>query len=240
MDISPATPWIDDDAEDSFRQMIDQEEQMKNLPLDSPDDPLAASWASYHVWQKQPGRRWVPLNDVIISPHDRDIAETTRRYYRDKIAMQSLRQGEVSSFRQDLYDICNNGVIRHKHLGMIYRLPYFYVEDIERQKLKDATTIMPDIGSLPPYLSGKSTRRLRTHGKILHSRRARETMEYWYHDAATGYPVLWCVNYDNPLRSLVEYHFNKFETADIYAHWRLGHSRFDGFRFWMILDPEFR
>lgn len=229
--------WIDSTVDSYTREQREQDRR----PLTEKADPLALSWVAYHVWQKFPERRWVPWNDLEVGEHDRIMADQTRQYYRNKLAMRALKStGEPTQFARDLYDICNGGIMRECHRGMIYRLPYFYVEDIARETLRSDTKVMPDVGSLPPYLGGKSTRQLKIHGRIFYSRRNREFMEYWYHDIETGYPVLWSVAYDNPLRSLVEYHFRTVERPQIHAHWKLAHDRAAEFRYWLIYEPELR
>ncbi len=228
--------WIDSTV-DSFER--EQREQDRR-PLTEKADPLALAWTAYHVWEKFPNRRWAEWRDLEACKHDKEMADETRRYYRNKLALRALKgNSEPTQFSRDLYDICNGGIMRECHKGMLYRLPYFYVEDIRRAELIEHTQSQPTL-DIPLFLQGKSTQQLKPHRRIFHSRRSRETMEYWYHDVKTGYAVLWSVAYDNPLRSLVDHHFRTEETTNIYAYWKLGHDRVNNFQFLVLMEPEFR
>ena len=54
--------------------MDDVRDKKSVQELSFADDPIALSWASYHVWQKFPTRRWVNLNEVDAHQHDHEIA----------------------------------------------------------------------------------------------------------------------------------------------------------------------
>lgn len=217
------------------------EKERDHRPLTEKADPLALSWAAYHVWEKFPGRRWADWNDLEVFDHDREIAKETRRYYRNKLALRALKgNGEQTRFAQDLYDICNGGVMRYCHKGLLYRLPYFYVEDIRRAELQEHTQAQPTVDNVPPYLRGETTLHLERYGRIFRSRRSGETMEYWFHDRDTGYAVKWPVAYDNPLRSLVDHYFRTVERPVITAKLALGHDRITDFQYWVITQPELR
>lgn len=207
-------------------------------PLTEKADPLALSWASYYVWTKFPERRFAHWNDLEAHPHDHEIAKETRRYYRELLTMRALKSDhELGGFSKDLYDICNGGIMRECHRGMIYRLPYFYVEDTKRQDLREHTQAQPDIsqGTLE-----KSTRGLVRHDRIFQSRRRGETMEYWFHDAETGHAVKWPVDYKNPLRSLVDQHWQSHERTRIHGRWAFTHDTRHDFCHWTLLEPELR
>ena len=79
--------------------LTDWVDEVKNKPPAQPvnfsDDPIALSWASYHVWKKFPARRWVDLKDVEAHDWDREIAAATRKYYRDRFTVQALK-GQTS------------------------------------------------------------------------------------------------------------------------------------------------
>lgn len=209
-------------------------------PLAEEADPLALSWVAYHVWQKNPRNRWAAWQNLVVHEHDREMARATRKYYRDRLAMRALKSTqEMSQFSRDLYDICNGGIMRECHRGMLYRLPYFYVEDVAREQLIAETTEHPDV-CVPDTIMERTTRQLLRWGTIFHSRRSRELMEYWFHDAETGYAVLWSVAYENPLRGLVDHYYNTTTAPRINALWRLGHDRMRDFRYWVVQEPQLR
>jgi len=217
------------------------EREQDRRPLTEMADPLALSWVAYHVWRKNPGLRWAAWADLEVHEHDREIARETRRYYRNKLALRALKgTGEQTQFARDLYDICNGGVMRECHRGMLYRLPYLYVEDVRRDELREKTLVQPDLDSLPRFLEDRSTRRLRRYGRIFRTRRSGERMEYWYHDEETGYPVMWAVDYGNTLRTVVDHFFDSYETPQIHARWCVGVDQVNDFRYWVIAQPELR
>lgn len=223
-----------------FEVEFDRKEDRR--PLTEKADPLALSWAAYHVWTKFPNRRWVSWNDIEANDHDREMATETRRYYRNRLTMRALkRTGEPSQFSRDLYDICNGGIMREFHRGMLYRLPYFYVEDTGRASLIEHTLHQPSLDDCPPaFLREPRTRELLRHSRIFRSRRSRETMEYWFHDEHTGDAVLWSVAYENPLRSMVEHVWRTQTRLRLHGLWLFGHDIINDFHFWTVTQPEIR
>lgn len=211
-------------------------------PLTEQADPLALSWAAYHVWTKFPNRRWVAWSELEVHDHDRHMANETRRYYRNKLALRALKATvEPTQFSRDLYDICNAGIMRECHKGMLYRLPYFYIEDTLRSTLIDATHSQPCVAdATPDFITQRHCKKLRKHSRIFHSRRNREVMEYWFHDTVLGHPVMLSVDYANPLRSMVEHVWKSHPSLSLSGHWLLGHDRQNDFHFWKIVQPELR
>ena len=88
------------------------------------DDPIALSWASFHIYLKNPSQRWVSLDDVEAHEHDRVIAADTRRYYRNKLMMQTLKGRPLSEYQTILYGIVSGEApIMSDHIGIIMKLP---------------------------------------------------------------------------------------------------------------------
>jgi hypothetical protein len=224
---------------ETFLQEFEISERAKDRrPLTEKQDPLALSWAAYRVWEKFPARRWADWRDLEAHDHDREIATETRRYYRNKLAMRALKSSqELSEFGRDLYDICNGGIMRECHRGMLYRLPYFYVEDIRRAELIEHTQSQPTL-EVPPYLRESHTLTLRRYNRIFHSRKRQEIMEYWFHDGNTGNAVLWSVEYNNLLRSLVEHIWQTQEYIRLKATYLFGHDIQNDWHFWKVTQPE--
>ena len=179
------------------------------------DDPIALSWASYRVWTKFPARRWVDLKDVEAFEHDRAIAADTRRYYRDKIMMQTLKGRPLSDYQKILYGIVSGEApIMSDHIGIIMKLPYFYVEDSTLADVFSKTTGLESRENVAETRSDTIT----PVAKILSSRRRHESYQYWFADSQ-GHTTLWSVLSNNPLRSLVDSLFARNETLKIKAHW---------------------
>jgi hypothetical protein len=179
------------------------------------DDPIALSWASYHVWIKFPARRWASLNDVEAHEHDRVIAADTRRYYRDRFALQVLKGKELTKFQHSLYElITEERPLMSDQVGMVMKLPYFYVEDTAQDEIFAQT--QPVTGS---HLNGH-VGTIRPVTTYLMSRRSNESYCYWFEDDL-GHPVCWAVSTQNALRSVVESLYRRDRPTEIRANWHV-------------------
>jgi hypothetical protein len=179
------------------------------------DDPIALSWASYHVWLNFPQRRWVSLNDVKAHEHDRAMAAETRCYYRDKLMMQTLKGKPLSEYQTTLYDIVSGEApIISDQIGIIMKLPYFYVEDTEladvfgknKALTKDSVIAESRRDTITPLR------------RILCSRKNMEVYQYWFANSA-GEATVWIVNSQNTLKSLVDSLFNQGQPMEVQALW---------------------
>lgn len=184
------------------------------------DDPIALSWASYHVWQNFPARRWVSLNDVEAHEHDRKIAFATRRYYRDRLTLLALKGKELTNFQTALYSLVSSETaLMSDQVGMVMKLPYFYTEDITQDSIfANSTPVVPgkDRESRVMQRSGTIT----PQAVYLMSRKAQECYCYWFQDDQ-GHPVMWAVNTSNTLRSLVESLYHRGQPIEIQARWHI-------------------
>jgi hypothetical protein len=243
MNISSMHPWInDDDADSSSKEFELMERERDRRPITEKADPLALSWVAYGVWKKDPKKRWIEWRDLEVHEHDREMARVTREYYRNRLAMRALRNTrEPTEFERDLYEICNGGIMRVCHMGMLYRLPYFYVEDTETEALRDRFDDGPrDTDVIPAFLQERSTRVLAPDARIFHSRKRREVMQYWFRDVNTGHPVAWNVMYDNPLRSMVDHLHRTQPTVSLEARWHVVSLMDNSFHYWIPADVELR
>jgi hypothetical protein len=230
--LTTATLEVDFDFHDTLT-IGNNTKKRDTRPLNLPQDPLALSWASYWITKKNPQRRWTPLEELTASTHDIEMAEVTRKYYRDKIMMKNLRGTPMTQFQQDLYDICNNGVVTHGHLGMLYRLPYFYEEDTTKQLLyANHQPVQGKTGGM----AERRTKTLTPLSTIVRSRARNETIQFWFQDEGNAL-VLWSVLHNNPLRPLVESLVEK-GTITVSAFFHLKNDHYDpsGFQFWHIGD----
>jgi hypothetical protein len=210
-----------------------RDKERDTTPLRLGDDPLALSWASYWITKQHPQRRWTDLENVKAHDHDHEIARTTRRFYRDKFMMKMLHGAPLTKFQTDLYEICNDGELTRGHLGMLYRLPYFYEEDIKRQELATKFEKKLAVSGNPNLLVEEKKRTLTPIERIFCSRARHESVEFWFQDQH-GYPVKWSVMSNNTLISLVE-GLHKQPSIDVTAmfygrttreglpHWHIGH-----------------
>jgi hypothetical protein len=173
-------------------------------PLMFMDDPIALSCASYRKSvETDLAVRFTELSSVTATDEDYEQAESIRKYYADRIMLRTLTNNKpLTAFYRDLYELITRSVeMQRRHEGMIYRLPYFYAEDMAREELENYfsnTTV------LNRWLTvDKETHTLVPVSKIFRSRRSGEVYEYWFRNECDE-PVLWSISSNTDLRSIVE------------------------------------
>ena len=193
-----ATEWETQSADPVVKPHSD------TRPLLLQDDPIALSCAAYRkAVDTDMAVRFTELKSVKATDQDRELADTIRKYYANRIMLRTLSNpAPVTKFYQDLYKLVTGSVeLQHRHIGMIYRLPYFYVEDLAREELEkhfSNTTVLNR-----QLTVDKKTHVLVPVSKIFRSRKGSETQEYWFRNEL-GQAVLWAVNHNNSLRSIIE------------------------------------
>lgn len=94
-------------------------------------DPVAAAHASWRLAQNG-GTAWADLDDVTVLPEDEQAAQRIRAYYGPNISMRVLKNLPVSPFRVKLAKFLLGEIqLTEGEIGLAYRLPYFYYEDLE-------------------------------------------------------------------------------------------------------------
>lgn len=184
-------------------------------------DALAAAWANYRMWLYQPLIRWRPLNTVLPNAEDCAIAGQIRRYYRDRYTVKMLRGLNLTRFQSDVLAVVEQHVdqqlLHEKHLGMLYRLPYLYVEDQARDELgtwyrdhstpatvEDSSNATTRDMNIKPYL------------KILRSRRSGEQWEFWWQTDQQQLAMAAC-QASNELLSLMCSLFDRGDTLCVHV-----------------------
>ncbi len=182
------------------------------------DDPIALSWASYGVWKKFPDRRWVDLKDVMATSHDREIAQATRRYYADKLLMQTLKGQPLSQYQTALYGVVSGTApILSDQIGLIMKLPYFYVQDTTLDNLCKAT-VGVEKKDFPVKQRRDTITPLTT---VFVSQRRAEMYQHWFENSK-GEMTLISVSAQNPLRSFVSSIFKNKQPIEVEAVWHYG------------------
>lgn len=104
------------------------------------DDPLALSCASYRIYKNDPARRFTNIDTVKATAEDRAHAQAIRDYYNARYTMKALKglvltdyQQKAAQFLSGLYHLTTEEV------GMLYKLPYFYDEDLAVEQVIDAS-----------------------------------------------------------------------------------------------------
>lgn len=185
------------------------------------EDPIALSWASYHVWQKFPSRRWVSLNDVEAHAHDREIADATRRYYRDRYTMDVLKGKQLTEFQTTLYGIISGEVpILQDQIGIIMKIPYFYAEDVTLDHIFANTKSVARESMVAETREDTIT----PYSYTFASRKKFETHQYWFTDSE-GRTTLWSVQTSNPLASVIKSLYQRKQPLKIRANWHYARQR---------------
>lgn len=195
---------------------LDQAEQARREePLDLAHDPLVLSWNRYH--REQQGLSSLDLQHLLPNQQDHDMAAACSRYYQDKIMLYMLRGRTLTPFQTELYQLLTQGA-RRKHEGMLYRLPYFYVEDQQREKLQEqfAASLFRPIDTAEPVL-----RELKPVSLITCYRKSGHTREYWWKDDHAQ-PVCWPVASQNSLASLVHGLWHQPDGCSLISRFRVG------------------
>ena len=164
------------------------------------NDPVAAAWATYRVYLSNPALRWTDINDVDVVEEDREQAQKIRSYYTGRILMDTIKSNTpMSEFRKKLYGLLIGETgLKKKDIGLLYRLPYFYVEDTALDQVIAQTQ---SATALPiSELAGTFT----VIQRILVSRRHGDYVHFWLQHNRRPEPFLIVVKTDNPLLSLIE------------------------------------
>ena len=194
-------------------------------PIKFNNDPVAAACASYRIWDNGKGTRWSELEDVKVLPEDEAKAHELKRYYRDRLVIESLKNtnGNVSSFRKKLGALVTDQlVITKDELGLLYRLPYFYQEDQQVDKVMAKT--VPAEQSLR---GDTVTANFVLEEKVLRSRRSGDFYDYWFTSDHSPAAYRFTLKHDNNLRQFVESFMQKsFRVqANLYTHYMRGFWR---------------
>jgi hypothetical protein len=96
------------------------------------DDPVALSCAVFREWQTHRLARFLDLTAATALPEDHATAARIRDYYGKKFSYQLLKGHALSPFRQTLISLmAETHHVEQSQMGMLYRLPGFYHEDLE-------------------------------------------------------------------------------------------------------------
>jgi hypothetical protein len=211
---------------------VDRFGRAKSQPLVTKQDPLALAWVGYNMWEKNPTtvNRWAAFNELTAHEHDFIIANETRRYYRNKLTIRTLKGDTLTKFQQDLHAVTMGNSLTQQHVGLLYRLPYFYVEDIARDKLVEMFKDVPSVVQEPPQ---RQTKQLTPVTKIFKSRAKQEVVELWW-ATETGQAACLPVGYTNPLRSLIEGLFDQGQPVALQAVYFTKNQSRTNFTNWLI------
>jgi hypothetical protein len=164
------------------------------------DDPVALAWAAYRVYLANPANRWADFDDVEVTVHDRAVAQEIRSYYTGRILMDTMKsKNPMSEFRKKLYGLLIGETgLKKKDIGLLYRLPYFYVEDTALDQVIEQTQTASVMFGME--LAGTFT----LIKRILVSRRSGDFVHFWLRHHKRSQPFMIAAKTDNPLLPLLE------------------------------------
>lgn len=214
-----------------------------SVPIEFRDDPLALSCAAHRLRMSNNSPHGSgSLNDQHVLPQDHAQANIIRQYYRGRILMRVLRRQDTSraltGFEQAVNDICDQRPMTKSHLGPLHLLPSFYLEDTQRDHICQSVMTSTDQDALGRKLGeiGTGVRRLAPITKVCRHRRAHQVIEYWFRDLTTNHAVRWEVDDKNPLRGLVEHHWNRTHEIMLRACCRVQHHPYMNIYYWQVLS----
>jgi hypothetical protein len=192
------------------------------------DDPVALAWATYRIYLSNPALRWTDFNDVDVIEEDRAKSQEIRSYYTGRILMDTMKSNNpMSEFRKKLYGLLIGQTgLKKKDIGLLYRLPYFYVEDTALDQVI-AQTEAPKSALAQATITGTFS----LIKRIQVSRRSTESVQFWLQHHKKTAPFMIAVKADNPLLPLLERILQCGLPISATAHFKIhrGYHRNRGF-----------
>jgi hypothetical protein len=193
------------------------------------DDPVAMAWAVYRLYLKNPGLRWADFDDVEVTAEDRAVAQEIRSYYTGRILMDTMKsKNPMSEFRKKLYGLLIGETgLKKKDIGLLYRLPYFYVEDTAL----DQVIAQTETPKLVPASGATITGTFKLIKRIQVSRRSMESVQFWLQHHKKTAPFMIAVKADNPMLPLLQNVLERGLPISATAHFKIhrGYHRNRGF-----------
>ena len=184
------------------------------------DDPVALSIQSYLIWKSNPHRKWVPVDEVgRVTPEARAMAQELRTYFLHRNTMKILTGQQPTEFQNKMMGLLSDTrPLQQDELGILYRLPYFWQEDLALDQVFEGAANI-DVKPAGPHLPVWHT--VTTHAcltpirEVLKSRKSGDFVQFWFatHD---GERCMYAVRADNSLISMFRSLFRR-ESIQIKA-----------------------
>jgi len=194
------------DLRDLFKQwavdidpdFVKSQEKYQSQKAAFPDDPLALSCASWRMFRDTPERRWTNIETVKATSEDRAMAQTIRDYYNQRYTMQALKGRQLTEYQQKTAQFLSGLYhLKTDELGLLYKLPYFYVEDCGIDFVIESTQ------SYEKSLNKEYAEYTLTPVKeIFRTRKGGETVQFWYQDQNNHAVLIECRGTDHLLTML--------------------------------------
>jgi hypothetical protein len=129
-------------------------------PLSFSEDPVVLACTAHRMGN------YPDLEDLHPTDQDRELGTRVRKHFMNKLVIQRLQGKQPSAFREKLGAfLVDNRPLYKDEIGMLYHLPYFYFEDLARDKLIAVTTPVQQVApqryevTLKPYVNFSLKRR---------------------------------------------------------------------------------
>lgn len=192
---------VDDDFDILLEEKTDRALKKEVPDATFEDDPVALSITSYLIWLKNPSRRWVPVTEVgRVTAEAREMAHDLRRYFLHRSTMKVLQGQTPTEFQYKLNAFLSDiRPLKIDELGLLYRLPYFWQEDLALDQVFEGATQI-DLGG-PGHYSVTTHTRLTPVREVLKSRKSGDFVQFWFSDT-DGHRAVYEVKSDNKLISV--------------------------------------
>lgn len=184
------------------------------------DDPVVLSCASWRIGNAG-GGLWTDLDEITnITEEDRLFGATVRKHFMDQLVMAKLRGQKLSDWRAKLGAfLVGNHDLTKAEVGMLYRLPYFYLEDQAVANVIKSTTPVAAFLRTRPY--GQPFWKLCSVARIVQYRRKTDATQYWFRDDLDC-PVMIAVSHSNSLYGVMDSLFDRgsISVAGHKAFWK--------------------
>jgi hypothetical protein len=221
---------------DWWEDLIKESESKKKLAVFN-DDPVAMACAVHRSWKTHETPQFQELESALIEPEDRARADSIRRYYGAKFVEMALRGRQPSEFRLKLAEVLDGRrQLVESEIGMLYRLPYFYDEDIDTDWIYANTASDQTLEYYRGLDKLVQPLTLTPLLRVLRSQRLGDSVKYWF-VTQHGHPAVISVAKSNPLNAMMSSLFELPQLkvqAQLKIGTRRGHNVQDQFHFDLI------
>lgn len=188
------------------------------------DDPVALSIQSYLIWKSNTSRRWVPVEEVgRVTPEARQMAQELRTYFLHRNTMKVLQGQQPTDFQNKMMGLLSDiRPLPQDELGLLYRLPYFWQEDLALDQVFEGATAIEANPDDPADPRRPVIRHMTIHAQltpireVLRSRKSGDFVQFWFADS-DGQRHMYAVRADNSMISLFRSLFRQ-DSIQVKAH----------------------
>ena len=173
------------------------------------DDPVALACAAHREWVAgstgltMTADRWKSFNMVKVTDDDRRKALDLRKYYQQRYTMQALISTLTEYQKKCAEFLSGTHYLTTEEIGLLYRLPYFYEEDLAIDQIVELTKTDDAKYMNRPYREDQTGADIVPLLKVLKSRKSGDIYQYWFR-SENGYAVVQEVKMSDPLLKLVD------------------------------------